>query len=47
MYIGRRNNASLPFNGQMYGLIVLGAAASSWQVQVTEQWMAGKTGVQF
>lgn len=47
LYIGRRNNASLPFNGRLYGLIVLGAAASSWQVQVTEQWMAGKTGLQF
>lgn len=47
LYIGRRNNASLPFNGRLYGLIVLGAAASDWQVYVTEQWMAGKTGLQF
>ena len=45
LYIGRRNNATLPFNGRLYGLIVLGAAASDWQIQVTEQWMAGKTGV--
>lgn len=47
LFIGRRNNTSLPFNGRLYGLIVLGAAASDWQVYVTEQWMAGKTGLQF
>lgn len=43
--IGRRNNATLPFNGRLYGLIVLGAAASDWQVFAVEKWMAGKTGI--
>lgn len=45
LYIGRRNNASLPFNGRLYGLIVLGAAASNWQVFAAEQYMAQKTGI--
>jgi hypothetical protein len=45
LYIGRRSSGAFPFNGNLYGLIVLGAAASDWQVYVTEQWMAGKTGV--
>ena len=45
LYIGRRNNATLPFNGRLYGLIVLGAAASPWQVFAVEQYMAQKTGI--
>ena len=28
--IGRRSNAILPFNGRIYGLIVLGAQATDW-----------------
>lgn len=47
LFIASRNNAGSYFSGRIYGLIVLGAAASSWQIQVTEQWMAGKTGLQF
>jgi hypothetical protein len=47
MVLGARSNLGSPFNGRLYGLIVLGAAASDWQVYVTEQWMAGKTGLQF
>jgi hypothetical protein len=45
LYIGRRNNATFPYNGRMYGLIVRGAATSSAQVTSTERWMAGMTGV--
>lgn len=44
-YVGRRNNATLPFNGQLYQLIVRGAATDESTVQRTEQWVAGKTGV--
>ena len=45
LFIGSRNNASLFFNGRLYGLIVRGAATSTTQVTSTERWMAGKTGV--
>lgn len=44
LYIGRRNNATLPFSGRLYGLIVRGAASSPTQIADTESWMNGKTG---
>ncbi len=45
LYVGARNNASLFFNGLLYGLIVRGAQSSAAQIISTERWMAGKTGV--
>lgn len=46
LFIGRRNGVSLPFSGQIYGLIVrFGANLSAGTISATEQWMAGKTGV--
>jgi hypothetical protein len=45
LFIGSRNNASLRFNGRLYGLIVRGAIASDSQIRVAERWMARKTGV--
>jgi hypothetical protein len=45
LFIGSRNNASLRFNGRLYGLIVRGAQSSAAQITATELWMAGKTGV--
>jgi hypothetical protein len=44
MYIGRRNNASLPFNGRLYSLIVAGKAASTAEVSSAEAWVNNKTG---
>jgi hypothetical protein len=44
LYIGRRNNASLPFNGRIQQLIVRGAASSAAEISSTEQWIAGKQG---
>ena len=44
LYMGRRNNASLPFNGREYGLIVRGAATSAALIQQAERWMAAKQG---
>lgn len=44
LYIGRRNNATLPFSGRLYGLIVRGAASTPSQIAGTESWMNGKTG---
>jgi hypothetical protein len=42
LYIGRRNNASLPFNGRIYQLIVRGAASSAAEIASTERYIAGK-----
>ena len=46
LYIGARNNSSLWFNGQVYGLLVVGSAVSAGNISATEQWVAGKTGIQ-
>ena len=43
LYIGRRNNASLPFNGRDYGIIVVGKTASASEITATEIWLAAKT----
>ena len=42
MYVGRRNNASLQFNGRIYSLIVRGAASTEAQVIKTENWINNK-----
>jgi hypothetical protein len=43
LYIGRRNNASLPFNGRIYQLIVRGAESNAGQIAATEAWCNSKT----
>jgi hypothetical protein len=43
LYIGRRNNATLPFNGNLYSLIIRGAQSSAAQISSTESWVNGKT----
>jgi len=43
LFIGRRNNATLPFNGKDYGLIVVGKAATTTEITDTETWLAAKT----
>ena len=43
LFIGRRNNATLPFNGRDYGLIIVGKAASAGEITDTETWLAAKT----
>lgn len=43
-FIGRRNNASLPFNGRIYELIVRGAASSVTEIADTELWVNARTG---
>jgi len=45
LYIGRRNNATVPFNGWMYSLTVRGAQSSAIEISSMESWVAGKTGV--
>jgi len=43
LFIGRRNSATLPFNGRDYGLIVVGKAASAGEITDTETWLAART----
>lgn len=43
LYIGRRNNASLPFNGRDYGIIVVGKTASATGITNTESYLAANT----
>ena len=45
LFIGRRNNASLPFGGRLYGLIVMGASNTAAQTAAMERYLAGKAGV--
>jgi hypothetical protein len=45
IYIGRRGGTSLPFNGQIYNLIIrFGANLTTTQITTTETWVNGKTG---
>ena len=46
LFIGARNNASFFFNGWLTSLIVRGAQSTDSQINATESWVAGKTGVQ-
>lgn len=44
LFLGRRNNATLPFTGSFYGLIVAGKAPSTNELNSTTSFMNGKTG---
>lgn len=44
IYIGARGGSSLYFNGNIYGLIIRGAASSAAQISGAENWLNGKTG---
>lgn len=43
LYIGRRNNATSPLNGNIYSLIIRGAQSTAAQISSTESWVAAKT----
>lgn len=43
LYIGRRNNATLPFNGRDYGVIIVGKTASASEIYSTESYLAANT----
>ena len=45
LYIGRRAGTSLPFNGNIYSLIVRGAATTLADIQAAESFTADKTGI--
>lgn len=44
LYLGRRGGASLPFNGNLYSVIVRGAASSIQQITNTENYTNSKIG---
>jgi hypothetical protein len=44
LFIGRRNNTSLPLNGHLYSLIVRGAQSSDSQIVSAESYVNSKTG---
>jgi hypothetical protein len=43
LFIARRNNASLPFNGRLHSLIVRGAQSTAEQIAATETYVNSKT----
>lgn len=43
LYIGRRAGATLPYNGQIYSLIIRGAASTATQITNTETYVNSKT----
>jgi hypothetical protein len=45
LYIGRRAGASLPFNGQLYSMVIVGKAVTAGELSSTETYVATKTGV--
>jgi hypothetical protein len=46
LYVGRRGGTTLPFNGQLYSLVVrFGANLDAATISNTETWVAGRTGV--
>lgn len=43
LFIGRRNNATVPFNGRDYGIIIVGKTASATEISSTESYLAANT----
>ena len=43
LFIGRRNNTNLPFNGRDYGIIVVGKTASASEIYSAESYLAANT----
>jgi hypothetical protein len=43
LYIGRRNNATLPFNGQLYSMIIVGKAVQAGELTSAEKYVNSKT----
>jgi hypothetical protein len=45
LYLGMRDGSSLPFNGNIYPIIVRAALSTTQEITDTETWVAAKTGV--
>jgi hypothetical protein len=44
-YIGRRNNASLPFNGKLYIPVIRGAQTDAATLALTERYIGSRMGI--
>lgn len=44
LYVGRRNNSTLSFNGNLYSLVIIGRLLSDIEIQQVERWINRKTG---
>ena len=44
LYIGRRGGSSLPFNGQLYSMVIVGKAVTASELTNTENFVNRKTG---
>ncbi|MES2497133.1 MAG: LamG-like jellyroll fold domain-containing protein [Pseudomonadota bacterium] len=42
--VGRRNNVSFPFNGQIFALIIIGRTCTAAEILQTEAWINSRTG---
>lgn len=45
LFVGRRNSAIVPFNGNLYGLIIIGRLLSPDELWVCERYMAQQAGI--
>lgn len=45
LYIGRRGGLSLPFSGNLYGLIIRGASTTAADIVATEKYIGTKSGL--
>lgn len=45
LFFGRRNNGSIPFTGNLYGLIIIGRLLTAAEQSLLERYMAQKVGV--
>lgn len=45
LFIGRRNNATLPFNGWLYAMIVINRLLTGDELTLAETWVQSKMGV--
>jgi hypothetical protein len=45
LYMGRRNNASLPFNGKIYTIIIRGGVTDAATLALTERYVGSRMGI--
>lgn len=47
LFVGRRNNSNLPFNGRLYGLLGILKTVSAQEITDIEDYLAAKSGISF
>ncbi|MBA4281096.1 hypothetical protein [Ralstonia sp.] len=45
LFVGLRGGTTLPFNGNLYGLVIRGTGATTTQIAALERYMARQTGI--